>query len=156
MDQYKKKLQSENMVFVIVIVILAGFMALAFAGEEGLLPLAPVTGDSHWPSSWRGFCVGMASALLVMMIVRLIRNRLALKNQEKLKKLYIRQNDEREWEIYTKALCAAMRVCLLLGIVAVVVVGYFNATAGLTLLIAIFCVSWVCLGFMLYYRKKLS
>ena len=156
MEQYKKKLQLENMVFVIVIVILAGFMALAFAGEEGLLPLAPVAGDSHWGSSWRGFCAGMASALLVVMIVRLIQNRLALKNQEKLKKLYIRQNDEREWEIYTKALCAAMRVCLLLGLAAVVIVSYFSATAGLTLLIAIFCASWICLGFKFYYRKKLS
>lgn len=156
MEQYKKKLQSENIVFVIVIVILAGFMALTFAGEKGLLPLAPVAGGRHWQSSWRGFCGGLASTLLVVMIVGLIRNRLALKNQEKLKKLYIRQNDEREWEIYTKALCAAMRVCLLLGMAAVVIVGYFNATAGLTLLIAIFCVSWICLGFKLYYRKKLS
>lgn len=156
MEQYKKKLQLENIVLVIVALILAGFMALTFAGEAGLLSLAPVAGDSHWQSQWRGFCSGVAFALLAMMVVGLVRNLMALKNQEKLKKLYIRQNDEREWEIYTKALSAAMRVCLLLGLAAVVVVGYFNATAGLTLLIAIFCVSWICLGFKLYYRKKLS
>lgn len=156
MEQYKKKLRSENIVLVIVIVILAGFLALTFAGEEGLLPLAPVGGDSHWQSSWRGFCGGMAFALLAMMVVGLVRNLMALKSQEKLKKLYIRQNDEREWEIYTKALCAAMRVCLLLGLAAVVIVGYFNATAGLTLLIAIFCASWICVVFKFYYRKKLS
>lgn len=155
MEQYRKKLQSENRVLAIVIVVLAGFMALAFAGEMGVLPLAPVTGDSHWQSQWRGFCAGATSVLLIMMVACLIRNLLAMKSQEKLKKLYIRQNDEREWEIYTKALCAAMRLCLLLGIVAVVIVGYFNATAGLTLLITIFCVSWICLGFKFYYRKKL-
>lgn len=156
MEQFKKKLQIENIVFAIVLVILAGFMILAFVGEAGLLPLTPVAGDSHWHSRWRGFCAGAAGGLLALMVVGLIRNFLAMKSQEKLKKLFIRQNDEREWEIYNKALCAAMRVCLLLGIVAVVVVGYFNATAGLTLLIAIFCASLICLGFKLYYRKTLS
>ena len=155
MEQFQKKLRFENRIFVIVIVILAGFIALTIAGEAGLLSLTPVAGDSHWQSSWRGICGGMAFALLAMMVIGLIRNLIALKSQEKLKKLYIRQNDEREWEIYTKALCAAMRVCLLLGLAAVVVVGYFNATAGLTLLIAVFCASLICLGFKLYYRKTL-
>lgn len=155
MEQYRKKLQLENTVLAIAIVLLAGFVALTLAGETGLLSLAPVTGDGHWASGWRGFCSGAACALLVLMVTGLVRNLLAMKSQEKLKKLYIRQNDEREWEIYTKALCAAMRLCLLLGIVAVVIVGYFNATAGATLLISIFCVSWICLGFKCYYRKKL-
>ena len=157
MEQYKKKLQLKNTVLLVVIVVLAGFMALALAlaAEAGILPLAPAAGDSHWQSQWRGFCVGATSALLVAMIVCLIQNRLALKSQEKLKKLFIRQNDEREWEIYTKALCAAMRLCLLLSLPAVVIVGYFNAIAGLTLLISIACVSFICIGFKLYYRKKL-
>lgn len=155
MEAFRKKLQFENIALAIVIVILAGFIALAFAGESGLLTLAPVTGDSHWQSQWRGFCAGGAGALLVLMVVRLIRNLTATKSQEKLKKLYIRQNDEREWAIYTKALCAAMRLCLLLGLAAAVIVGYFNATAGLTLLVSVFCVSWICLGFKVYYRKTL-
>lgn len=155
MEQFKKKLQVENVVFAIIIVILAGFMVLAFVGEAGLLPLTPVAGDSHWHSRWRGFCAGAAGGQLALMVLGLIRNLLAMKSQEKLKKLYIRQNDEREWEIYNKALCAAMRVCLLLGIAAVVVVGYFNATAGLTLLITIACTSAICILFKRYYRKKL-
>lgn len=155
MEQFQKKLHFENIILLVVCIILIGFMALAFAGEAGVVPLSPVSGDGQWPSRWRGFCAGVAGGLLALMVVGLVRNLRALKSQERLKKLYIRQNDEREWEIYTKALAAAMRLCLLLGVVAVVVVGYFNATAGMTLLAAIVCVSWICLGFKFYFRPKL-
>lgn len=155
MENYKKKLYWDNILTAILALILVAFMALAIAGEAGALPLTPVTGDSHWQSTWRGFCAGAAGGMLALMLLGLGRNLLAMRSAEKLKKLYIRQNDEREWEIYTKALCAAMRVCLLLSLVATVVVGYFNATAGVTLLCATFIASMICLGFKLYYRKQL-
>ena len=155
MEQYRKKLKFENIVLAVIIAVLALFIALTMAGEAGLVPLHPAVGDSHWHSRWRGFCAGVAGGLLALMVVGLVRNLLAMGSQEKLKKLYIRQNDEREWEIYTKSLCAAMRLSLLLGVVAVVIVGYFNAVAGMTLLIALFCVSWISLAFRVYYRRKM-
>ena len=155
MEQYRKKLRFENLVIALLGLVLVGFMALAFAGEAGKIPLSPVSGDAHWQSQWRGFCAGVAGGLLALLLLGLGRNLLAMKSPEKLKKLYIRQNDEREWEIYSKALCAAMRLCLLLALVATVVVGYFNATAGLTLLIATFAATLICLAFKLYYRRKL-
>lgn len=155
MEQFRKKLQFENLVLAIVCVILAGFMVLAFAGETGELPITPMAGDSSWRSQWRGFCAGASAGLLALMAVRLVRNLLAMKSPEKLKKLHIRQNDEREWEIYTKAMCAAMRLFLVLCLAAVVVVGYFNVTAGLTLLVTVASASFLGLGFKCYYRRKL-
>ena len=155
MEQYREKTKMQTTILGIFCLILVVFCFLGFAGEMGLVSfMTPAAGDSHWQSQWRGFVSGASFGILALMLFGLIRNIRALKDEKKLKKLYIAENDERQILIYTNALRSAMQVWLILGLVAVIITGYFNATVSITLLIAVLTTSVLCMLFKLYYTKK--
>ena len=116
METYREKLKLQNVVFAIGCVALALFSVLGFLGEAGVVKLAPSVGDGHWQSRWRGFISGASFGILVLLLTGLIRNLRALKDEKKLKKLYIKESDERQAQIVAKALCEAMRATLILGL----------------------------------------
>ena len=97
---------------------------------------------------------GEDPALNDELLTGLIRNLRALKDEKKLKKLYIKESDERQAQIVTKALCEAMRATLILGLAAVIVAGDFSMTVSLTLLVTVLLVSLMTLAFKLYFGKK--
>ena len=152
MESYREKLKLQNVVFAIGCVVLALFSVLGFLGEAGVVKLAPSVGDGHW--QWRGFISGASFGILVLLLTGLIRNLRALKDEKKLKKLYIKESDERQAQIVAKALCEAMRATLILGLAAVIVAGYFSMTVSLTLLVTVLLVSLMTLAFKLYFGKK--
>lgn len=155
MEQYKEKLKLQNAILGFCCLILAAFCFLGIAGEMGLVSfMTPAAGDSHWQSRWRGFVSGASFGILALMMFGLVRNIRALNDEKKLKKLYVAENDERQVLIYTQALRSAMQTWLLLGLAAVIITGYFNIIASMTLLSCVFCTSALCVLFKLYYSKK--
>ena len=154
MENYKEKLKTQNIVMAACCVILACFTVLGFAAEEGYIHLTPSAGDSHWQSMWRGFMSGASMGILAFMLFGLIRNLIAMKDEKKLKKLYIKEHDERTIQIWTAARAASMQIFLLVGIVACVVAGYFSVTVSLTILVCIAAHSLMGVGFKAYYSKK--
>lgn len=155
MENFREKLKIQNITFAICAFALAAFSFLAAAGEFGLIPFFnPVGGDSHWQSMWRGFISGAAFAILAFMIFGLVRNILALKDEKKLKKLYIKENDERAIQVWTASRAAAFQTGLLLGLVAIIVTGYFNMTVSITILFCVWITSAIALLFKVYYNKK--
>lgn len=154
MSNYKEKLKIQNIFLAVACVILAGFCALGFAAEAGVVDLAPIAGDSHWQSQWRGFVSGASMGILALMLFGLIRNLLALKDEKKLKKLYIKENDERTIQVWTCARAAGCQVFLLLGLVAAIAAGYFSVTVSLSILACVFSTAVICLCFKFYYFKK--
>lgn len=156
METYREKLKLQNVVFAIGCVALALFSVLGFLGEAGVVKLAPSVGDGHWQSRWRGFISGASFGILAMLLFGLIRNLRALKDEKKLKQQYVKEGDERQKQIYTNALCAAMRATLILGLAAVIVAGYFSMTVSLTLLVTVLLVSLMTLAFKLYFGKNIE
>ena len=154
MSNYKEKLKIQNIFLAVACVILAGFCALGFAAEAGAVDLAPIAGDSHWQSQWRGFVSGASMGVLALMLFGLVRNLLAMKDEKKLKKLYIKENDERTIQVWTSARAAALQAFLLLGLVAIVAAGYFSVTVSLTILGCVWFASIIGLLFKVYYSKK--
>ena len=154
METYREKLKIQNVTLAVACVILAVFCVLGFLGEAGIVNLTPAAGDSHWQSQWRGFISGASLGILALLLFGLIRNLLALRDENKLKKLYIKESDERQAQICALAMSAAMRASLVLGLVAVIVAGYFSVTVSLTLLASLFAVSLVTIGFKLYFMRK--
>ena len=154
METYREKLKVQNIIYCIGCVVLAAFCVLSFLGEAEIVNFAPSVKNSHWQSSWRGLLSGASISILAALLFGLIQNLRALKDEKKLKKLYIREGDERQKQIYTNALCAAMRASLVLGLVAVVVAGYFSMTVSVTLLAAVFVAALLATAFKLYFRKK--
>ena len=90
MEQYKEKLKITNLFLVVGCIVLAIFTVLAVGSELGWFHiLRPVAGDSHWHSHWNGFITGASCGVLGLLLYSLIRNCQALKDEKKLKKLYI-------------------------------------------------------------------
>jgi hypothetical protein len=154
MEQFKEKLKLEAGITAVFCVILAVFSVLGFAAEAGIVELTPVTGDSHWQSMWRGMISGASFGVLALMVFGLFRSIRALKDDKKLKKLYVEANDERQIKIWTSARATSMQVTLLLGLVAGLIFGYFNMTIGITILSVETIHAFIAFGFKLYFSRK--
>ena len=156
MEQYKENLKITNIFLAVGCVILVFFTFLSVGSELGFFRiLKPVAGDSHWQSSWNGFITGASCGIFALMLVSLIQNCRALKDEKKLKKLYVKKHDERTIQIITLARNTAMQILLIGGLVAVVIAGYFSITVSLTILACIFVSSITSLLLTVYYNKKL-
>ena len=156
MELFREKLKVQNLAIAMCCFILAIFSFLAPAGQAGIIGfMEPATDNSHWQSMWRGIVTGMSFGIMIVMIAFLIRNIQALKDEKKLKKLYVETNDEREIQIWTAARSTAMQLFLLVGVVAAIVAGYFSMTVSITIIVCMFLQSMTGLFCMLYYRIKL-
>jgi hypothetical protein len=156
MEEYRVKLKLQNLFIGIICMILAIFSFLMALSETGVITWMPaVNGDSHVQSMWRGFITGASTGILILMITFLVRNIIALCDEQKLKKLYVKETDEREIQIWTSARATSMQIFLMGGLVAGIAAGYFNMVVSITIIACIFIHS--ILGFlcMLYYRIKL-
>ena len=154
MEQFKKELKAQNCITAIACVILAIFSILGFAAEAGLVELTPVAGDSHWQSMWRGMVSGASMGVLALMLFGLIKGIRALKDEKKLKKLYVEANDERSIKIWTSARATSMQITLLLGLVAGMVISYFHMTIGITILAVETIHAFTGLACKIYFSKK--
>ncbi len=156
MELFREKIKVQNMAIGMCSLILSVFCFLAAAGEAGIIGfLSPATDNSHWQSMWRGITMGMSVGIMIVLIVFLVRNILALKDEKRLKKLYVETNDEREIQIWTAARSTAMQIFLMLGVVAALVAGYFSMTVSITIIVCLFIQSMIGMGCSMYYRMKL-
>ena len=154
MEHYKEKLKIQNIALSIACIVLAIFAMLAIGSELGWISLIrPIAGDSHWQSTWYGYICGASIGVFAMMLFLVIRNRKALKDEAKLKKLYIQSNDERTAKIYTLARNTAMQILLYVGLVATVIAGYFSITVSITILVCLFVCSITCTLLAHYYSR---
>ena len=156
MEQYKAKLKSDTVLTAILALILLTVSILAIVNEMGYIDLfTPIAGDSHWHSRWNGFITGASAGLLIFMIVAIFRNIRAMRNETALKKLYIKDNDERTAEIVKSAQAAAYRTTLYVGLVAVIVAGYFSITVSLTILGCIWIPALLGAAYKFYFSRKI-
>lgn len=155
METFRDKVKLDNLTIAFSCIILAIFSFLSAMGEAGLIPFfTPVNADSHWQSMWRGFVSGASFGIIAVMVVFLIRNIRALRDDKYLKKLYIQENDERQIQIWTAARATAMRSFMILGMVAGIIAGYFSMAVGVTIIVCTAVQAFIGLGFALYYNYK--
>ena len=156
MEHYKEKLKIQNVVMGICCLVLTVFAVLTIGSELGWFSiLKPVAGDDHWHSRWNGFITGASCGIFALLFVSLIRNHRALKDEKQLKKLYVKEHDERNIQIQILARNTAMQIMLLAGLAATVISGYFSMTISVTILACTFFSSGISLFLVGYYSKKL-
>ena len=154
MERYKEKLVIQNIVMGICMLLLAGFVSLNVMSESGIVTFGPTVGGSSWQSQWNGFCTGASCALLLMMSYGVVRNLMALNHEKKLKRLYIKEHDERTAKVYTAARSAAAQTFLIFGLVATIVSAYFSVIVSLTILCCVIVLSILCVVAKFYYHSK--
>lgn len=107
--------------------------------------------DSNATAFNLGFGVGIESVVIFYML----KYSKALKNEEKLKELYIEENDEREKLIETKIGSTGLIISLMFIVLAMLVSNYFNKTVFFTLLAVTMFIVMVRLALKLYYKEKI-
>ena len=142
---YKEKLIIENIVMAIGT---AALLAVQF------LRLRP-SYEGKYGDFYQGFIAGMAAGLCLLLVIGLVRNLMAILKEERLKALYIKENDERRAAVCTNGRSLGASIFLLISIPGMVVAGYFSATVFFTMVVCVMVLS-VCCGLgKLYYTKKM-
>ena len=99
----------------------------------------------------RGFCAGV----IAFMAINILRYAAALKNDEKLKKLYISATDEREKLICEKSDSSAFKTILCIVVLSAMVASFYSDMVFYTLIAVMLTILLVKEGFSFYYRKKI-
>ena len=127
MEKYREKLKNQNILYLIGVVILIAVQTLAFAGV-----LRPATSNDHWAGAWNGFIAGAAFGIMALLVVGIVLNLRAMRSEAALKRLYAKENDERQAEICKRARSSGLSISIFTMLLAVIVSGYFNVTVSLT------------------------
>lgn len=150
MEKYKSSLKTQNIVYLFGIVLLVIVQILAFCRV-----ITPVAAGERWSSGWNGFIAGASFAMTAFLVLGLVWNLRALKNEKALKKLYAREHDERVQEIARRAQSFGVEVFLLGMIPVTIVCGYFSITVALTCLACLLALAFIVCGAKLYWSRKL-
>ena len=149
MEKYRNKLKIHNIIFAVSAIALITTFVLA-----GMRVIKPVEGDSYWMDYWNGLIAGMSVAVMGFMIFGFIKNLIALKNTEKLRKQYLKENDERTIQITRYGQATGASIFLLMLPAAIIISGYFNPTVCITCLVVTFGLSLsMALGKIIYSKK---
>lgn len=154
MENYREKIKHQCALIAVCSFTIAAVCFLAAAAEFWDFPFPVPSGDSHWQAMWRGFICGAALSVLFIMIFYLVRNIIALQNDAALKKLYVKEHDERTAQVWQTARAEAYRTCLIVGIVAAIVSGFFSMTVSITIIACIAVLSYTGLAYKFYYDRK--
>lgn len=140
MENYKKKLKNRSIFAGIYIfaTILLNVLATIFNNQ----------------SHATGFALGASTGIGAIMIAIIIKYRGALKNEEKLKQLYIAEQDERRIFINSKIGGTGIVIAIMLLGLATIIANYYNMTVFITLLATVFFLSILKGTLKAYYNKK--
>ncbi len=143
MENFRKQARRTLKIYIAVlitaIVLWVVFTAVEAAG-----------GANNSSNFGRGFCVGA----IAFMAVNIARYSAALKDDEKLKKLYIYATDEREKLICEKSDSSSFKAILCIIVLAAMVASFYSDTVFYTLISVMMTVMFVKAGFRFYYRRR--
>jgi len=124
-------------------------LAVGWLTNRALTPL-----DEHANGFIHGCVSGLVLAWLGYCIYTIVTVQKALKDDALLKKMYIKETDERRLFIQNKVGGSGMRLILFLLVFAGVLACFFNMLVSYTLIAAADGVALVMIGLKLYYRAK--
>lgn len=147
MQKFRKKIEKRRNIAVLV--------SISFLVIVGILAYLVITGDENEMNSFvQGYQLGFFLGIEGVLIFNIMKSQKALKNEEELKALYVKEHDERVLLISQKASSLTV-IMMLIGLgIATVISGFFNSTIFLTLVVVTFILACVMIGTKRYYHKK--
>lgn len=149
MEKFKANLKKRMIRWIVctaiaVVVILISFLRVRAGGV-----------NSHVDSFMAGFQIGLFAAGAMISITNIYQCIKALKSDEECRKLYIKENDERDKTIKDKAANMTFWTAVGCLMVSSIVVGFYNMTVFITLLVVLFVMLVIMLVYKLIYSKIL-
>lgn len=155
MKEFKKKLISRQKLLIVICVLMAVTCLFSIAAECGLLKFLPeLNTEEYFVHRMRGFLCGFSLSVFAVMLIRILQNRKALKNEEQLKKQFIAESDERTKQIMVETRSTTLLIVLCLMCIAIVISGYINYTVHCTLIYVLFGIGLITAVCKAIYSKK--
>lgn len=102
-----------------------------------------------------GFTIGVLIGIELVIIRRLGKMKRALKDEQMLKMMYVKENDEREQMIRLKSGRPFITYLSLIALVATILASFFNVTVFFTLFAVTICELLISFGAKVYWTKKI-
>lgn len=147
MEEFRKKLIKQRKFYFILAIMSAIFYIVVNIYNNSDL-------NSLDYKFLNGSRTGFIAGLFGISIANFISLGKCLKDDEKLKKRYIEQSDERTKDITIKASSATFTIMIILSAIAVFVSSFYNATVYYTILVSALASYIIYALSYLYYNKK--
>lgn len=145
MEKFKEKIRIRTIYMSIIVICIAIVNFVLIINENNLPEI---------PEFAKGFQEGVFTGLELCLIFFLTINVVAIKNEQEMKKLYIKENDERTIMIKQKSGAIGIEICSIGLAFATVVAGFFNQIVFFSLLGATCFILFSRLFLKLYYHRK--
>ena len=142
MEEFRKKLRRKVMLSVI----------FCLSGLFIYFALIRITGA---PEYTKGILIGVLSGSLTVSVFNIFRLMPLLQDEEKLKKAYIAETDERNTLIQKESARTVMSISIMIAALAAIAASFFNPVITLTLSANIILTGIVSIAVTAYYNKKL-
>ncbi len=156
MDNYKAKIKNRmifGVVGLIIFIPIAVYAFMRYFDTKGVVfgtPLKDFIGGLL-----NGLRGGIVIGFVLFLLVTLIKNYFAIRNDEKLKKMFIEENDERTLAICEHSSQVTFNITMFVILAVCVVTGLYNPVISLTLLAVWIFIILTRLITMFYYNKKI-
>lgn len=110
--------------------------------------------DNSSLETGQSFQMGICTGLLLIGLYIVYKYETALKNTERLRKLYIQEHDERKIMIKQKMCQSALSAFMICMLLVISIAAYIDLTVAYTLIGAVYVMLFFVLAFKLYYSKK--
>lgn len=147
MENYKEKLKKRVLwsPVLFVSIVLISIFGVVYKTQRS---------TEHIDGFITGFHLGFTAGILAVAIFYTIKYSIALRNEEKLRKLYIEEHDERTQYINSQIGGVGIAIIMIGLGVSTVIAGFVNEVMFFTSLGALFFTITVKLGLKLYYNNK--
>lgn len=128
-------------------------LAITFIAAAGIWGYNQIDTKGHVYDAMHGFQVGLFTGFLFIMLRQITKYKKALEDDEKIKLIYIEQNDERKKLISDKIGGVGYNFVLGALVIALVAAGFFSEIIFLTLASVLLFMALV-KGYLKYYYNK--
>ena len=125
MDKFKTKVRSRILFLTVLLVSLAAIYLILFINQENL---------SKSSKDMMNFHGGALTSFSIILILNIYKNLRAIRDEKKLKRLYIMEKDERSIMIMQKTGAIGINICILGFASTTIIAGYFSKVVFFTLL----------------------
>ncbi len=156
MNKYRIKIKSRmifDMIGAVVFLPVAVYALIGYWNIEGVISGTPV--KDFFGGVINGIRGAVVIAFVIYLIFAFVKNVLAIRNEEKLKKMYFEEYDERALAISEHSSRVTYNITIYIILVCCVITGLYNTTISITLLavwIFILLTRIITLG---YYNNKI-
>ncbi|HBC96867.1 MAG TPA: hypothetical protein DC034_08765 [Clostridium sp.] len=146
MDKFRIRIRNRVIFLIILFFSLIAIYLVLFLNQDSLPKSS---------SEIMSFQAGVLSSFSILLFLDIIKYLRTMKDKGELKKLFIKENDERTIMIMQKTGAVGINICIIGFACATIIAGYFNEVIFFTLLGATLFVSLIKGLFKVYYHKNL-